>query len=317
MESEFIRRKTFGETLVEMGLLTAEELEYHVAHNVCHYELGRKLVEEQKITEDQFYEALAREFDVKLYTLEDMEKAASKDALSLVSYDYAIENKIAPLKIAGKFFLVATCQPADLRVREQLSRMSDLKIRFVVARPYDVLHYVNEHRREMKKKQAASTTGDHHESRSHRHIAEGRADDNGYDRSPYMWSVLIRRKILPLLILLTGIWLIFFSNGRTDADRLSAAHRNFVEAIKRGSRIDMRQYISTLSPREALDEYLDKMGFSHSRIVDYRGIKLEELEDGTVMMTVEYDLVSPTTGHRTISGEERWVREGRHWKIIL
>lgn len=104
-----------GDTLVEMGIITRDELaSYLHKQKLSNKKLGEILIEEGKITEEQLYEILSTEFNIKFdnyIPLPSPEKA--QILFSLIPIEFCKRRKVAPVDYRGDFVTVVVDNPSD------------------------------------------------------------------------------------------------------------------------------------------------------------------------------------------------------------
>ena len=121
------RARKLGEILVSTGKLTAESLEWAVAHQPKHVRLGEFLVRSHLLTEDQLYQALSLQASIPLSRF-DPQRIGRNVARSLPAH--VIErHRLIPVQIAGGFLFVASPELPDPAKERELARYTRLTVR--------------------------------------------------------------------------------------------------------------------------------------------------------------------------------------------
>ncbi|AJF07885.1 type II secretion system protein E [Geoalkalibacter subterraneus] len=134
-----------GDILVAAGLVTREQVE----HALKTQEKGKKkkigtlLIEMGLITEDQLLSALATKFGLRLVNLEETEP--SQDALAALPREVATRMQVVPVEIHGRTLVVATSQPTDPTISENLRFSTNYQIELVVSRSDQILEAIENH----------------------------------------------------------------------------------------------------------------------------------------------------------------------------
>ncbi len=134
-----------GDILVAAGLVTREQVE----HALKTQEKGKKkkigtlLIEMGLITEDQLLSALATKFGLRLVNLEETEP--SQDALAALPREVATRMQVVPVEVHGRTLVVATSQPTDPTISENLRFSTNYQIELVVSRSDQILEAIENH----------------------------------------------------------------------------------------------------------------------------------------------------------------------------
>lgn len=97
----------------------------------------------EKISEDLIYELLAKEWGFKYKKIDPL-KLDLKLVTRTVHKGFAMKNLVLPLEISDGSLLVATPEPFNNEVVEDLRRVAQMKIEPVVSSKSDVIKYINE-----------------------------------------------------------------------------------------------------------------------------------------------------------------------------
>lgn len=126
-------RKRLGEILVEMGLLTAEQLQFALEKSSkSKVLLGSFLLTEGVVSEENMAKALGNQFGLETVDLKQWDEA---DPLALKMIPEAIVRKyhVVPLKVEGDILVVAVHDPVSLVQLNSIPQLAGDKIRPLVA----------------------------------------------------------------------------------------------------------------------------------------------------------------------------------------
>lgn len=123
-----------GDILTEAGLVTKQQVEEALRDQTTgkRKRIGLILIEKGLITEDQLLEALARKFGLKVIDLE--ETTIDPKALKKVPRDMIIRMQSLPISLQGTRLTVATANPTDPTISENLRFATNCQIELVCAR---------------------------------------------------------------------------------------------------------------------------------------------------------------------------------------
>ncbi|MFN4244535.1 MAG: GspE/PulE family protein [Brevinematia bacterium] len=111
-----------GDVLVEMGILTKEELAVYLQkQKLSNKRLGELLVDEGKISEEKLYSILSNEFNVNFEDNIDLppdEKIGI--LLSILPIEFCKKKNVAPIDYKGDFIVVAIDNPSDFDVVSEI-----------------------------------------------------------------------------------------------------------------------------------------------------------------------------------------------------
>ncbi|WP_188207300.1 GspE/PulE family protein [Alkalibacillus aidingensis] len=120
-----------GELLVQEGLITEEQLKKALEEKDSNQKLGDKLIEEGFITELQLVEVLQKQLDISHVRLYNY--SFDQSILNLVPKEFAIEHNIIPLKREQNRLYIATADPLDYFVMNDLRLSTGFKVEPVIA----------------------------------------------------------------------------------------------------------------------------------------------------------------------------------------
>ncbi|TNF48699.1 MAG: type II secretion system protein E, partial [Deltaproteobacteria bacterium] len=123
-----------GDILVEAGLVTNQQVEEALQDQASgkRKRIGLILIEKGLITEDQLLEALAHKFGLKVIDLEDTQ--VDPQALKKVPRDMIIRMQSLPISLQGTTLTVATANPTDPTISENLRFATNCQVELVCAR---------------------------------------------------------------------------------------------------------------------------------------------------------------------------------------
>lgn len=128
-----------GELLVEIGVITREQLEEALSAQKTSEEnapLGDILLNLGYITEKQLMLALEYRFRIPFYDLSNMQ--LPPELSNIVSYDTAKKYTIVPVAMEGGKLLVATSDPMDFSALDDVRFQSKTEVRPVLATSSDI-----------------------------------------------------------------------------------------------------------------------------------------------------------------------------------
>jgi len=138
-----IRR--LGSILVDLGYLTDEQLEMVLEEQSQRPGalLGKVALEMSVITEEQLVQALAEQMGMQIIELAD--RPLPEDLRSKISEAMAQLYRVVPVAFDNDTLTVATCDPQNLRIQDELYTLLGYKIRMVVASETDILKVIDKY----------------------------------------------------------------------------------------------------------------------------------------------------------------------------
>ena len=130
--------RRIGQILVDLGFITDEQLEVILDEQQQRPGalLGKIAEDLGLITDEQLAQALAEQLGMQTVQLEDV--ALPPDVLDKITETMAQMYRIVPLQFDGHALTVATCDPQNLTVQDELRTFLGFDIRMVVATERDV-----------------------------------------------------------------------------------------------------------------------------------------------------------------------------------
>lgn len=137
--------RRIGQILVDLGFLTDEQLEIVLEEQEQQPGtlLGRIAEDMQLITDEQLIQGLAEQMGMQTVSLEDAE--FSEEVLEKITETMAQLYRIVPLKFEDDILTVATCDPQNLTIQDELRTFLGCEIAMVVATERDVLQAITRH----------------------------------------------------------------------------------------------------------------------------------------------------------------------------
>jgi type IV pilus assembly protein PilB len=131
-----IRR--IGQILVDMGFISDEQLEMLLEEqqNRPGTLLGRIAQELNLVTEDQLVQALSEQMGMKVVELGDV--TIMPDILNKITESMAQLYRVIPIQYEGNRLTVATCDPQNITIEDELRSMLGHEIRIVIATETDI-----------------------------------------------------------------------------------------------------------------------------------------------------------------------------------
>ncbi|WP_411954907.1 GspE/PulE family protein [Alkalibacillus sp. S2W] len=125
------QRLRIGELLKQEGFINDQQLSQALEEKSPDQKLGDKLIQESYITELQLIEVLQQQLDISHERLNNY--PFDRSILNLVPKQFAIDNSVIPLKRDGNQLYVATADPLDYFVINNLRLQTGFKIEPVIA----------------------------------------------------------------------------------------------------------------------------------------------------------------------------------------
>ncbi len=131
-----IRR--IGQILVDLGFIDDDQLEMLLDEQQRNpgERLGKIACEMGLLTEDQLALALAEQMGMQVISLEELK--IPEDVVALVTQAMAELYRVVPIKLEGNTFTVATCDPQNLSIQDELRTFLGYDIQLLVATEKDV-----------------------------------------------------------------------------------------------------------------------------------------------------------------------------------
>jgi type IV pilus assembly protein PilB len=125
--------RRIGQVLVDMGFITDEQQELLVDEQHEHpgQLLGKVAIDMGLIHEDQLMQALAEQLSLSTIAIGDV--GITKEVLTMVTAPMAQMYRVVPVEFDGETLTVATCDPQNLSVQDELRTFLGYNIRVVVA----------------------------------------------------------------------------------------------------------------------------------------------------------------------------------------
>ncbi len=134
--------RRIGQILVDLGFLTDEQLEIVLEEQEQQPGtlLGKIAEDMALITDEQLVQALAEQMGMQTVSLEDA--TFDPEILGKISETMAQLYRIVPLKFDGNMMTVATCDPQNLVIQDELRTFLGYEIHMVVATERDVMQTI-------------------------------------------------------------------------------------------------------------------------------------------------------------------------------
>jgi type IV pilus assembly protein PilB len=137
--------RRIGQILVDLGFLTDEQLEVVLEEQEQQPGalFGRVAEDMQLITDEQLIQALAEQMGMQTISLEEFK--FDEEVLEKISETMAQLYRVVPLKFENNLLTVATCDPQNLTIQDELRTFLGFDIAMVVATERDVLQSITRH----------------------------------------------------------------------------------------------------------------------------------------------------------------------------
>ena len=138
-----IRR--IGQILVDLGFIDDDQLEMLLEEQQRHPgdRLGKIAQDMGLVTDDQLALALAEQMGMQVIQLADV--VIPEEVIGLVTEPMAQLYRIVPIQLDGDVFTVATCDPQNLSIQDELRTFLGYDIRLVVATEREIDHAIDEY----------------------------------------------------------------------------------------------------------------------------------------------------------------------------
>ncbi|MGB1816010.1 MAG: GspE/PulE family protein [Rubripirellula sp.] len=137
--------RRIGQILVDLGFLTDEQLEIVLEEQEQQPGalLGRIAEDMQLITDEQLIQALAEQMGMQTVSLEDAE--FNDEVIAKITETMAQLYRVVPLSFENNVLTVATCDPQNLTIQDELRTFLGHEISMVIATERDVLQTIARH----------------------------------------------------------------------------------------------------------------------------------------------------------------------------
>ncbi len=134
-----------GDLLIQSGLVTREQVESALETQTegKKKRVGELLIEKGLITEEQLLIALSAKFRMPLVNLTEI--TPSSEALTALTRNMVVQLKVMPLSIDNRRLTVATSDPTDPNIGDNLRFFTNLAIDFVAAPAEAIRTAIEEH----------------------------------------------------------------------------------------------------------------------------------------------------------------------------
>jgi type IV pilus assembly protein PilB len=131
--------RPLGQILVDLGFITDDQLEQLLEVREQHPGelIGRVAINMGLITEEQLIQALAEQMNLQTIHLED--HTIRPDVIERITETMAQMYRVIPVECDGQTLTVATCDPQNLSIQDELRSFLGFDIRVQVATEHDIL----------------------------------------------------------------------------------------------------------------------------------------------------------------------------------
>lgn len=129
-------RLKLGDLLVEMGAISAEQLRQALADAGTGGRIGDYLVQQGLVTQTEVAQALAKQFGIPFLTLQEI--SFQPDAVRRIPEQVARRYQVVPVKIEGQVLTIASADPLNVLVIDDLSFLTGLHIDIVLMTVSDI-----------------------------------------------------------------------------------------------------------------------------------------------------------------------------------
>jgi type IV pilus assembly protein PilB len=137
--------RRIGQIFVDLGFVTDDQLEMLLVEQQQNPgQLLGKIAEDMGlVTDEQVVQALAEQMNMNVIQLDDV--TIPKDVLALVTDTMAQLYRVVPVKLDGSILTVATCDPQNLSMQDELRQFLGHDIRLVIATEKEIEKTVERH----------------------------------------------------------------------------------------------------------------------------------------------------------------------------
>lgn len=136
-------RKRLGDIIVELGLVSEEQLQLTLLEKAPNQKLGEALLQKGYITEQQLIEVLEVQLGIPHISLYGY--PFDNSLFSLVSKLTATRNLLIPLRRDGDKLLIAMADPMDFFAIDDLRLSTGFQIETVIATKDDIIRAINKY----------------------------------------------------------------------------------------------------------------------------------------------------------------------------
>src|SRR6056297_3163041 len=135
--------RRIGQIFVDLGFLTDDQLSIVLEEQEQQPGtlLGKVAEDMQLVTDEQLIQALAEQMGMQTVSLE--EAKFDDGVLEKISETMAQLYRVVPLKFEGNTLTVATCDPQNLTIQDELRTFLGYDIQMVVATEREILQTIN------------------------------------------------------------------------------------------------------------------------------------------------------------------------------
>jgi type IV pilus assembly protein PilB len=135
-------RKRLGEILVNEGILTEEMLAKVLnEQKKTNLRFGQYLIRQGIVKEKQIIDLLSKQLNIKKYQIH--EYPMDFDLLKYIPIDTVQRNQVVPLRIKGNLLEVGIVDPLDIKVLDQIERLTNLEIEPVICSEMEINQLIN------------------------------------------------------------------------------------------------------------------------------------------------------------------------------
>jgi len=130
--------RRIGQIFVDLGFITDDQLEQLLdeQRNNPGQLLGKLGMEMGLITDEQLAQSLGEQMHLQVVSLDDV--SIEREALESINDTMAQMWRVIPLRLEDNVLTVATCDPQNLQIQDELRQFVGYEVRTVVATEYDV-----------------------------------------------------------------------------------------------------------------------------------------------------------------------------------
>ncbi len=138
------RRRRLGDLLIEVGLITQEQLEEAISlQSKKGIRLGQALIELKYLDEQQLLEVLEYQLGIPHINLGD--NLLNPDIIDLIPREIAYKHKVIPVDKRGERLVIATADPFNVFAIDEIREITGLNVELLLATERDIEESITRH----------------------------------------------------------------------------------------------------------------------------------------------------------------------------
>ena len=144
MTNDFLKRKRIGEILMEMGAITAQQLETALKRQPSSRKmLGEILIEDKAITEETLFTGLSTQHGIEFVNLGEID--LNTELIRQIPESLIKTYKFIPIRKEPKSLTIAVFDPSNIKMFDSIKMATGyMFIKWVLAMKTQILHIIND-----------------------------------------------------------------------------------------------------------------------------------------------------------------------------